>query len=419
MSDERLVERPLPGRAEVVIVGAGLAGMAAARVLRCAGRQVVVLEASDDVGGRVRTDIVEGFRLDRGFQVLLTGYPEIGTQFDVKALNLQAFDPGALVWDGTRFNTVGDPFRQPSTLPASIMARVGTPLDKLRIVRLRRRLLAADPVALLRKPDQTVQQALEVAGFSAAMIKTFFRPLLGGIQLDPRLASSSRFFEVLFRTLAIGDSAVPALGMGELSRQFGAPLRDRIWLDTPVGSIVGNTIATVDGRTVDADRVVIATDGPAAATLVGIPSVASRPVTSVWFAADRAPTSSKMIVLNGSGTGQTLNVAVMTNVASDYSTSGQSVIVASCPGVLDPVVEPLVRSELRIWWGDVVDSWRHLRTDAIAHGQPDHVPPTSPKQRVHLEGNLFICGDHRDTGSIQGALFSGRRCGEAVLQSLG
>jgi phytoene dehydrogenase-like protein len=416
---EPLIERPLPDRAEVVIVGAGLAGMAAARVLRRAGRHVVVLEASDDVGGRVRTDMVEGFRLDRGFQVLLTGYPEIGTQFDVKALDLRPFDPGASVWDGTRFNTVGDPFRQPSTLPASIVARVGTPLDKLRIVRLRRRLLAADPVALFRKPDRTVQQALEAAGFSASMINTFFRPLFGGIQLDPTLASSSRFFEVLFRTLAIGDSAVPALGMGELSRQFGAPLRDAIWLNTPVGSIIGNTITTLEGRTIDADRVVIATDGPTAATLVGIPAVASRPVTSVWFAADRAPTASKMIVLNGSGTGQALNVAVMTNVASDYGPSGKALIVASCPGVLDPMVEPLVRSELRTWWGDGVDGWRHLRTDAIAHGQPDHVPPTSPKQRVHLAGDLFICGDHRDTGSIQGALFSGRRCGEAVLQSLG
>jgi phytoene dehydrogenase-like protein len=419
VSDRPLVERPLPGRTEVVIVGAGLAGMAAARVLQHADRHVVVLEAADEVGGRVRTDIVEGFRLDRGFQVLLTGYPEIGTQFDVKALDLRPFDPGALVWDGTRFNTVGDPFRQPSTLPASIVARIGTPLDKLRIVRLRRRLLAADPVALFREPDRTVQQALEAAGFSASMINTFFRPLFGGIQLDPTLASSSRFFEVLFRTLAIGDSAVPALGMGELSRQFAAPLRDCIWLNTPVGSIIDNKITTVDGRTIEADRVVVATDGPAAATLVGIPAVASRPVTSVWFAADRAPTSSKMIVLNGSGTGQALNVAVMTNVASDYGPPGRTLIVASCPGVFDHMVEPTVRSELRAWWGTMVDGWHHLRTDAIAHGQPDHVPPTSPKQRVYLGGNLFICGDHRDTGSIQGALFSGRRCGEAVLQSFG
>jgi predicted NAD/FAD-dependent oxidoreductase len=173
------------------------------------------------------------------------------------------------------------------------------------------------------------------------------------------------------------------------------------------------------GRTIKADKVVVATEGPAACKLLGLAEVRSRSVTSVWFAADRPPTESKMVMLNGSGSGRVLNVVVLSNVAPEYAPAGQALIVASCPGVCDAGIEGDVRQELRRWWGGSIDRWRHLRTDAIAHAQPDHTPPHPPKQPVHVGGNLFVCGDHRDTGSIQGALFSGRRCGEAVLLSLG
>lgn len=414
-----MTDRILREHAEVVVVGAGLAGLSAARVLHKAGREVVIVEASDGIGGRVRTDVVDGFQLDRGFQVLLTAYPEVSAQLDLDALQLRRFEPGAVVWHDRRFDTVGDPFRRPSSLATSIAARVGSPFDKLRILKLRRRLLASDPRALLRAPDRTAREALCAAGFSESMITRFFRPLFAGIQLDTELAASNRMFEVLFRTLSIGDTAVPARGMGEIVRQLAAPVAQTLMLDTRVVAIASNSVTTAAGRSITADKVVVATDGPVASDLLGLPAVASRPVTSVWFAADRPPTSSKMIVLNGSGTGRALNVAVMTNVAPEYAPPGKALIVASCPGVWDPQIESSVREELRGWWGGEVDSWRHLRTDAIRHAQPDHVPPHSPKQSVHLGGDLFVCGDHRDTGSIQGAMFSGRRCGEAVLNSLG
>jgi phytoene dehydrogenase-like protein len=410
-----MTDRVLPERAEIVIVGAGLAGLAAARVLHGAGRELVIIEASDGVGGRVRTDVVDGFQLDRGFQVLLTAYPEASAQLDLDSLQLRRFEPGAVVWHDGRFDTVGDPFRRPSSLAPSIAARVGSPLDKLRILRLRRRLLASDPRALLNVPDRTAYDGLQAAGFSESMITRFFRPLFGGIQLDRNLGASNRMFEVLFRTLSIGDTAVPALGMGEIARQLAAPVAQNIVLDTRVSAISGNRVTTADGRSIVADTVVVATEGPVACELLGLPPVESRSVTSVWFAADRPPTSSKMIVLNGSGSGQVMNVAVMTNVAAEYGPAGKALIVASCPGVCNPLIESIVRDELRTWWGSAVESWRHVRTDAIRHAQPDHVPPHSPKQPVRLGGNLFVCGDHRDTGSIQGALFSGRRCGEAVL----
>ncbi len=138
----------------------------------------------------------------------------------------------------------------------------------------------------------------------------------------------------------------------------------------------------------------------------------------MWFAADRAPIKHRYIVLDGTGVGPALNTSVMSNVASEYAPSGSALIAAACPGVNDPDLEPAVRAQLRGIWGPAVDQWRHLRTDAIAHGQPRQLPPFSPKRRISLGEGMFVCGDHRDTASIQGALFSGRRCGVAVAASL-
>jgi phytoene dehydrogenase-like protein len=412
--------------AEVVVVGAGLAGLAAARTLQQAGREVVVLEASDDVGGRVRTDRVDGFLLDRGFQVLLTAYPEVTRQLDVAALRLQPFEPGALVWRNGRGYPVVDPFRDPLNsarhpreLLASATAPIGTVADKARVALMRRSLGQGPAAALFHKPDMSTLSALRARGFSETMIERFFRPLFGGIQLDPTLATSARMFDAIFRCLAEGDSAVPADGMGAIPAQLASRLKPgTVHLNTAVEAVTGRTVRLVGGRTITANAVVVATEGPASHRLIGTRGVGSKPVTAVWFAADRAPSNRNLIVLDGDGTGLAGNVAIMSNAAPSYAPAGQALIVAAIAGVADPLAEPAVRRQLRGWWGLQVDSWRHLRTDAIAHGQPDQSVPFSPKRRISLGEGLFVCGDHRDTGSIQGALFSGRRTGEAVAATI-
>ena len=405
----------LPVAADVVIVGAGLAGLAAARALHRAGRDVVVVEASDGIGGRVRTDDVDGFRLDRGFQVLLTAYPELHTQFDVDALDLRRFEPGALVWNGTSTDLVGDPIRRPRTLLQTGLAPVGSIADKVRILRQRVRLHRSTASDLLRQHDISTLTALHEQGFSDRMIERFFRPLVGGIQLDPSLQTSRRMFDVILRSLIEGDVAVPALGMGAIPAQLAGHLPPgMIHLDTEVLAVAPGEVSLTAGRRISAQSVVVAVEGPRAASLLGLAPVESNPASCVWFAADEAPIPDRYIVLDGTGAGPALNTSVMSNVAPEYAPEGSALIAAACPGVNDPHIEPAVRAQLRSMWGPVVDTWRHLRTDAIAHGQPRQHPPFSPKQRVALGDGLFVCGDHRDTASIQGALFSGRRCGEAV-----
>lgn len=415
----RVAPAQLPATAEVVVVGAGLAGLAAASALQRAGRDVVVLEASDGVGGRVRTDVVDGFRLDRGFQVLLTAYPELHTQFDLDALDLRRFEPGALVWNGRSTDLVGDPLRRPRTLLRTALAPVGTIPDKLRILRQRIRLQRATAPDLLRQEDLSTLDALRRQGFSERMIERFFRPLVGGIQLDPSLQTSRRMFDVILRSLIEGDVAVPALGMGAIPAQLASRLAPgTIHLDTEVMGVAPEQVSLAGGRTIAAGRVIVAVEGPRASSLLGLPPVESNPASCVWFAADAAPIPDRYIVLDGTGVGPALNTSVMSNVAPEYAPAGSALIAAACPGVNDPDIEPAVRAQLRSIWGPAVDSWRHLRTDAIAHGQPRQHAPFSPKQRVALGGGLFVCGDHRDTASIQGALYSGRRCGEAVVASL-
>lgn len=419
---------------DAVVVGAGLAGLAAARTLQAAGRRVRVLEASDGVGGRVRTDEVGGFHLDRGFQVLLTAYPELDHQIDLDALHLRRFGPGSLVWTGRKLHRVADPLRSPGAIVDSALAPVGSPLDKARLARLLLHLRRSDPRTLLRGPDGSTREALAAAGFSDAMVERFFRPLVGGIQLDPDLTASRRMFDVVLRTLAVGDAAVPAAGMGALSAQLAAGLAPgTVELEAAVAALTGEGVVLADGRTVAADHVVVAAEGPAAARLLGLAPVASRPVRAVWFAADRPPFRDRLIALNGTGAGPALNVAVMTNVAPEYSSDGRALVVAACPGVFggggavadsaiatrdEPADADLaddVRRQLRVWFGGQVDGWEHLRTHRIAHGQPDSRAPFAPKRSIRVAERRWVCGDHRDTPSIQGALFSGRRCAEAVL----
>jgi phytoene dehydrogenase-like protein len=266
--------------------------------------------------------------------------------------------------------------------------------------------------------DVSTAEMLRRERFSPAMVERFWRPLFAGIQLDPELGTSRRMFDIIFRCLADGDGAVPAQGMQAIPDQMAARLRPgTIELNRPVTALDGTTVHTAAGS-IEARAVVVATEGPSAAKLLGLTPVASNPVSCVYFAAPAAPIHQRLVVLDGTGVGPVLNVAVMSNISRAYAPEGQHLIACAIPGRVDGDLETDARRQLRGWWGDQVDRWRHLRTYRIEHGQPVQAPPFNPQKPVSLGEGRFVCGDHRDTGSTQGALFSGRRCGEAVATTL-
>lgn len=408
--------------ADAIVVGAGLAGLACARRLHAAGLEVSVLEAGDGVGGRVRTDEVDGFLLDRGFQILLTAYPEAQVQLDLDALDLRTFAPGARVRVGGRWRRVGDPRREPGAALSTTFAPVGSPLDKARLLRLIGRVTRGRAADLLRGPDETTRQALRDEGLSDAAVERFLGPLFAGIQLDPDLEVSARRFRIILRMLATGDAAVPAGGMGRIPAQLAAGLPEgTVRLGARVERLTDRGVVLTDGEELCAPVVAVAAEGPEAARLLPgvVADPGSRPVACVYLAAPAAPLEGPVLALDGEGSGPVKNLAVMSEVAPPYAPRGRALVVAAVPGpaALAPDLVPAVRAQLRGWFPDA-DAWDEVATYVIAHGHPDQRPGFAPRRRVRLGSGRYVLGDHRDTASIQGALFGGRRAADAIVSDL-
>jgi len=409
---------------DVVVVGAGLAGLVCAADLAAAGVEVTLLEASDGVGGRVRTDLVDGYRLDRGFQILLTAYPQVKQRLDLDALALARFQPGAIVRlaDGG-LRPVSDPLRRPREALTTLTSPVGTLKDKLLTARLLIDVSLGSPRKLLRRPERSTADRLAAAGFSSGYIEAFWRPLFAGIQLDPELEVSSRRFEIILRMLTFGATGLPRDGIGAIAEQLARRVPSgALRLSAPVVGVAPGTVTLADGERVAGRAVVVATEGPQAHRLLGarVADPGSRAVACCWFSLPTAPVRGAHLLLDGTGQGPARNVVVMSEVAPSYAPAGRALLAAAVPGpaALEPGLSERVSEQLQRWLSVDRSDLNLLRTDVIPHGQPDQRPPLHVKQRVTLGEGLFVCGDHRDTASIQGAMFSGERTAQAVLGSL-
>ena len=398
----------------VAIVGAGLAGLAAGVELHLAGHEVELHEAADGVGGRVRTDVVDGYRLDRGFQILLDAYPEAQAVLDYDALDLRAFTPGASIRVDGAFHRLADPIRDPRSLLATARAPIGSAFDKARILAFRIAVSRGSIDDLWDGIGTTTITRFEQAGFSESMIDRFLRPLFAGITLDPELHGSSQVAEFVFRMLASGNAVVPATGMGAISEQLGGNLPDAaLHLNSPVVAVTNETITLAGGEVVTADHVIVATGATAAADLTGCHDPGWSGVTSLWLSADEAPIDEPILVLNGDGVTPVNSLAVMSNVSDAYAPAGKALIVVSCPS-LDIDLAGLMRSELRDWFGPVVDSWEDLRVDRIERAQPRQLPGHDARPSLRDDAGVWLAGDHRRDASINGAIGSGRAVAAAI-----
>ncbi len=409
---------------DVAIVGAGLAGLACAKVLSRSGRSVVVLEASERVGGRVRTDHVDGFLLDHGFQVLLTAYPACREWLDYAALELRPFQPGALVRSGGKFALLADPWRTPSLAITTALSPIGSMLDKLRIARLRFQSRRGSLADLYERDQQPTRDRLRSMGFSESMITSFFEPFLGGVFLDESLATPSRMMEFVMRMFAEGDIAVPAAGMAAIPQQLASSLPEgSVRLRTTATKVEPNRVTLSDGSEVMARRVVVATESDAAARLLNRPALATAwsGTTTMYFATESVVRARAMLMLRGDESGPIQTATVISQVAPEYAPAGKSLISVSLSDrSCDPSdmmatekLEPMVRDQLADWLGETVRSARLLRTYHVPLGLPklslDRVLKT-----IAADG-ILVCGDHCETPSIQGAMNSGIRVAEGLV----
>lgn len=416
----------MPSRHDVVIVGAGLAGLSAARNCTRAGLNTLLLESADVPGGRVATDVVEGFQLDRGFQVLLDSYPEARQALDVPALDLRPFAPGALVWRGSGFAQIADPWRDVIAGVHSLVSGVFSPGDAWRMLRLRRDALQRLRPAPVERGAVTTADALAARGFSERALNGFFRPFFGGVFLDPELGAPVQWFEFLFAMFAVGRATLPAAGMRAIPLQLAAALPGGVLrTGQRVRSLREGKVELASGETIETRTVVLATDARQAAVLApGIGAPAWAGCTTLYYAAPRSPLDRSMLVLDGeSRRGPINHVCVPSDIAPSYAPAGQALISATALGTQphdDAALDRAARAQLARWFGGQVQEWRLLRASRVAHALPRLLPQADARaETLRLAPSLYACGDYLETPSINGALRSGRRAAETLLDDLG
>ena len=407
---------------DVIIVGAGLAGLSAAVHLHRQGRKVLLIEATDRAGGRIKTDSYEGFLLDRGFQVLLTAYPETQEILNYRDLDLKKMLPGATVlYDGGVFE-IADPLRRPSAAFATLFAPVGSIRDKINTLWLKNRLQKLSISAIFDQPEQTTEKQLAEYGFSPKMISRFYRPFLSGIFLENGLQTSRRMFDFVMKMFSDGDVAVPALGMEEIPKQLVAMLPEgSIQCNTKVIAIDGNKLTTEDGTIYEANQILLATTANTLTQqFVPTQKMTSHQVTNVYFESNKAPTSKAVVVLNASSKKKWVNnLTVLSNVSAAYAPKGKVLISVSYNGIPpldDCALAENMKAELKQWYGEQVDSWKTLKTYRITYALPtqESVRNEVSLSELKISDTLFICGDNVLNGSINAALKTGRLAAEAM-----
>ena len=435
--DETTGDRP--GEAgPVIVIGAGLAGLTCAAELTRAGRPVVVLEAGDGLGGRVRTDRRDGYLLDRGFQVILDAYPAVRRQLDIADLRPAAFDAGAAIWDGRRLHHLADPIRHPRALGGAIRSPLFGVLDKVRLaalaVRVRTaRWASASEAAGDPETDRSGADLLWDSGFGRRAVDGFARPFWGGITLDPALAGSQATLRYTLKMFLEGRAVLPESGVQALPDHLASRLRlGTVRYNTPVEELirVGDRVVGVRARgdVRSASSVVVATDPATARPLTGdgrFPDDSSGlGCTTVYLKGRRQPEIGRRLLLDGSGRLSVNHVAPLSNVQSSYAPNGRHLLAAVLLGehaanLDDEAVATQARAETVRMLGHTAAEWdifSVVRVPFSQFAQPPGIYGRLPEADSGTPG-LVYAGEATADSSQNGAIISGEAAARYILGS--
>ncbi|WP_367323724.1 NAD(P)/FAD-dependent oxidoreductase [Streptomyces sp. HUAS ZL42] len=457
-------------QADVVIVGAGVAGLSAAHRLTSAGVTTAVLEAAPYAGGRMSTEKVDGFRLDRIGQLLSTSYPELGLTQGLGALVLRPFAPGVLLHSDGRHHRAGaqadaggargalravralasaprsgrpahalprpragasrmlSPAGGRSGAPAQATAprvRPGAPMgsavDQARLAAALSRLAAVPVERLLSRPESPAGQALAARGLPARTIDGFLRPLLAALLCDPDLTTSSRCADLALRAFASGRLCLPEGGAEVLPELLARELPPgTVHTGVRVTSVSTTSVTTAEHGEIRCRAVLVATDArTAAALLPGLRVPDFHPVTVVHHTTDEPPETGGSLLLDADRGGPVAHTAVVSHVDPSRAPAGRALVSSTVLGTPPDGVDTAVRIHLSRLYGTSTTRWETLAVHHTAEAVPTMRPPHDLRRPVRLMAGLYVCGDHRDTSTVQGALHSAHRAASAILADLG
>ena len=401
----------------VLIVGAGIAGLSCALTLHRSGVPFLLFERDEKVGGRVQTDEVDGYRLDRGFQVLLTAYPEAKRFLDYEKLELKSCYPGSRVWYNGKFHQVSDPFRHPFDGVCSVFNPIGSFFDKLKVGMLR--LGFKSPRHM--PDDLSTIEALQGLGFSYSMIDRFWNPFMRGVFLENDLSTSVRKFEETFRLFAKGETTLPRRGIGEIPRQMAEQLPiEQLKLGHSVSEVHPQGIKTKDGKSWQGRAVVLATDFELTNQFLGVEGseVEWNAVDCLYFSLPEKDLPLKMPILHldGGANGPINNLTFVSNLC-ECAPDGMALASASVIGREDLAIDELVesaRKQLVSWFGESSKSWKNIQNYRIKRAVPSCSFPVDLEVKIN---GIYRCGDYLGLPSIDSAMRSGRKVAESIIES--
>lgn len=406
---------------KIHIIGAGVSGLIAASVLEANGYNPIIIEATDRVGGRVKTDVIEGYQLDHGFQVLLTAYPAAKKYLNFEALELQKFLPGATIFENDTRKTIGDPLRDLSLLIPTLFSGIGNMSDKIKVLKLNRLLKKTSVSEIFAKTEKTTLQYLMDFGFSEAMISKFFKPFFSGIFLEPKLETSSRMFEFVYKMFGEGFATLPKAGIEAIPKQLKATLEQTTFqYNTRVERVEDGKIFLANGTEIENHFTIIATAPNSLVSNLKNQETAWRSCNTLYFEVNRKTMEKPIIGLIVSEDALINNICYHTNFATESTGEREllSVTIVKEHSLSEEALILRVQKDLQRYCG--IASSRFIKHYRITQALPKlkGLQYEMLPSETRLTTGIFLAGDVQLNGSLNAAMVAGERAALGIVETI-